>query len=90
VEQYRRRDGSCVGGRGPAELLKADVHKLADEAPQGTGRIDSLFRYWAQRRRPATGAAEGNGEGLEGLAHRPAKHPAEPKAPAGFGYPPLP
>ena len=50
VEQYRRGDGSRVGGRLRAELVNADAHKPVGEAQQRTGRIDSLFRDWARHR----------------------------------------
>jgi hypothetical protein len=93
LEQYRRRDGSRVGDRSRAELVNAKAHERVDEAQQRTRRIDALFRDWARDRTDVDrlrALHEAIGECLEGFAHRPAKHPAEPKAPAGLGSPPLP
>ncbi|WP_369251862.1 hypothetical protein [Geodermatophilus amargosae] len=50
VEQFCRRDGSRVGGRGRAELVNAAAHERSNEAYERTRRIDSLFRDWARHR----------------------------------------
>ncbi|SFU08554.1 hypothetical protein SAMN05660657_05535 [Geodermatophilus amargosae] len=49
VEQYRRRDGSRIGGRIPAKLINADA-PVPQEAQRRTRHIDSLFRDWARHR----------------------------------------
>ncbi len=51
VEQYRRRDGSRVGGQMRAELINADADApVPQEAQRRTRHIDLLFRDWTRHR----------------------------------------
>ncbi len=51
LEQYRRRDGSCVGGRGQAESVTADLSEpVLPQKDQRARRLDSLFRDWRRNR----------------------------------------
>ncbi len=51
IEQYRRRDGSRVGGRVPADLVNAGADEPVLKETQGrTRHIDTLFRDWRRNR----------------------------------------
>ncbi len=71
IEEYRRRDGSPLGGRVPAELVNTDAKEpVLEEAQRRTRHIDSLFRDWARHRTDVDrlrALHEAIGECLEGL-----------------------
>ena len=51
IEQYRRRDGSRVGGRVSAELVHADADEpVLGDAQWRSRHIDTLFRDWKRNR----------------------------------------
>jgi hypothetical protein len=50
LEQYRRRDGSRVGGLGRAELVNLMAEEAAADARRRTSHIDALYREWARNR----------------------------------------
>ncbi|MGY1830152.1 hypothetical protein ACI8AA_06930 [Geodermatophilus sp. SYSU D01180] len=72
LEQFRRRDGSRVGGRMRAELVNAGADEpVVQEAQRRTRHIDSLFRDWTRHRGDVNrlrALHEAIGECLEGLS----------------------